>query len=415
MLIASLSGVVQVNAAISTSNVLTDLKIDENFNESDYPANGNDWSIYVIQIGESANKELYIYTYQPSNGSKDLIASSINISCSINENLSYKNYNLIFCNKSGVFNKYLVNGFVVKNDRLRYYDISEILRPFDEDLDVEQGHDNTISEVGLSVGQLWSACTINDEVNYCMVATDVVTITDKFVGHVRYYDGFNFFSVPYTESHFLAFSTDHEINKLEEAEIGFTTLKYSYIYAYDRYYYEDLENAIYHHEILKSSKIVSSHRIQTKKEFLSDENDILSDDAKSALENKQFVLRFYESDFIEYSPGDYLMHSAEGQYVYDVLLFRLKFETNGIAYNLGVVDSKQTGSLKPSGVDNGGLDDLWEAIEKLISIIILVIIIVVCWPAIITILPFMIKLLKYIFNGLLKILIAPFKLFKKKR
>lgn len=48
------------------TSALTDLQKDSNFNADEYPDNANDYSIQVIQIAESTDKKLLIYTYQPT-------------------------------------------------------------------------------------------------------------------------------------------------------------------------------------------------------------------------------------------------------------------------------------------------------------------------------------------------------------
>ena len=69
------------------SNVLDDLKKDSSFNPSNYPTKSNDYSLQIIQLAESIDKELFIYVYQPSGKSKNLKASSINISTTINDSI----------------------------------------------------------------------------------------------------------------------------------------------------------------------------------------------------------------------------------------------------------------------------------------------------------------------------------------
>lgn len=105
------------------SNVLDDLQKDETFDISQYPADDGDYNLYVEQVAESTDGELFLYVYQPYTGTDyDLTAASVNISTGINDNLYYVNYGLMLLNSSGVFHKYLVEGFEVKADALRYYD-----------------------------------------------------------------------------------------------------------------------------------------------------------------------------------------------------------------------------------------------------------------------------------------------------
>ena len=61
--------------ASAYSDVMDDLRKDESFKAEDYPAISEDYSLKVIQIAESVNGELFIYVYQPSAGSRDLMAT----------------------------------------------------------------------------------------------------------------------------------------------------------------------------------------------------------------------------------------------------------------------------------------------------------------------------------------------------
>ena len=105
--------------SISYSGVLDDLKKDSSFKPSNYPQKAEDYSIQVIQLAESVDKELFVYAYQPSGKSKDLKASSINISTTINDAISFTNYKLELLNSNGVFYKYKVKGLTVKTDAAR--------------------------------------------------------------------------------------------------------------------------------------------------------------------------------------------------------------------------------------------------------------------------------------------------------
>ena len=82
-----------VSAAVSKyTGVLEDLQKDSAFDASAFPDNEVDYrkseyakkfdfySIHLIQIAESANKELFLYTYQPSQKILPLFAKSVNMS-----------------------------------------------------------------------------------------------------------------------------------------------------------------------------------------------------------------------------------------------------------------------------------------------------------------------------------------------
>ena len=89
------------------TDVLEDLQKDENFNPDDYPAVANDYSLQVIQIAESVNNELFVYVYQPSDETKDLVATEIRMSTpELGIDSTYKDYKLILLSSQGVFDKY---------------------------------------------------------------------------------------------------------------------------------------------------------------------------------------------------------------------------------------------------------------------------------------------------------------------
>ena len=107
------------------------------------------------------------------------------------------------------------------------------------------------------------------------------------------------------------------------------------------------------------------------------------------------VLRFAESD--------YTFWSGDGSYgtfatiVGDVTILRLKFETDGITYNLGVIDNKQTGGKEPSNeteieisLNNRG--------KALIWILLLILLLVLLAP-----------ILAYILRAIVWIILLPFK------
>ena len=141
-------------AETAYTNVMDDLQKDEMFSLADYPDNAEDYSIQVEQIAESVNNELFIYTYQPSQKTKFLTATDINMSLS-NSADGTQLYDLVLLSSEGVFCKYKVKDFVVKSeDAVRYYNISAIYRAWDESIDDETGNDNTKDGVAFSVGKL---------------------------------------------------------------------------------------------------------------------------------------------------------------------------------------------------------------------------------------------------------------------
>ena len=113
---------------VEYTNVLADLSKDETFNPNGYPANLDDYSLSVIQIAESSDRELFIYVYQPCSPNSDLNATSINISKEIDDKLSYKNYTLTLLNSAGVFYKYKVDNFRVRQKVVNFIFIENASR-----------------------------------------------------------------------------------------------------------------------------------------------------------------------------------------------------------------------------------------------------------------------------------------------
>ena len=184
-LFSSLSGlVVNISNAedIEYSNVLEDLQKDETFNIEDYPVVEKDYSLKIIQIAESNQKELFIYTYQPFYQD---YATSINISTGINDNLKYENYTLSFINNSNTLFKYKVNDFQIKDDALRYYDISSIFRKYDKDIDGSLPGENEGNEKSYEVAKLYTASTVNGNVTYTCLSTKTVEIKNKYVPNIE--------------------------------------------------------------------------------------------------------------------------------------------------------------------------------------------------------------------------------------
>lgn len=390
------SGMGAVYAATSGSNVLDDLKKDESFNVADYPAVTNDYSLNVIQIAESTDGELLIYVYQPSGQNKRLIASKINFACQPNNtlNLTFINYDLEYLNSHDVFFKYKVLDFKVNDEDVRYYNISNILRPYDSSIDDEAPDGNSIPQVENGVGQLWTAVTAYGTIKYSMKTSETIEITKKYVGYVEYSDGVDLgWSVTgsATDAHFVAFSTDKPMDKLLQAELSYNEREvnakicanvmhvshklnewYDYEYGTNVKHqlivdYTDSATNPGGGNIIKG-KSQSWNRIRKTSEFISDEKNKdykITNSNIASLDGTQWVLSFHETQ-IEYNKNNVWLPlllgggvisaifmddiSVRTQEVSDVMILRLKFEKDGNVYNLGVVDNMQTND-KQTGED----------------------------------------------------------------
>ena len=429
-------GMATVYAATSANtvytNVLDDLTKDNSFKPSNYPEKTDDYSLQIIQLAESSDKDLFVYVYQPSGQNKKLSACSINISTTINDKISFYNYKLQLLNSSGVFFKYKVNNFTVKTEPTRYYVISSIYRPFDETIDSGAEHGNTVTEVNYNVSKQYCFSTINGKPYVNCVDIETIVVTDKFVGFARYNDGFKLY-VGACDSHFVAFNTDKPIDKLLEADVYYTSQSYSWTVAafvgekqefgekQDNYAYLKYTDKVEHNGGGLFAGTYKWDRIETTEQFIA-ENDLtqnvysgaildvnvankITDEGKAALQGKKWVLRFAETGYT-LGGGNGTTYSFS-TLVGDVTILRLKFETDGITYNLGTIDNKQTSSDKPIN------DEIYKVVinsraKWILGIIAAILLLIILAP-----------ILPYIIRFVVWVVLLPFKaigaLFKGKK
>lgn len=407
--------------SITYSGVMDDLKKDTSFKPENYPSKADDYSLQIIQLAESSDKELFVYVYQPSGKAKNFKASSINISTTINDSISYLNYKLELLNSSGVFYKYKVSGLTVKDESVRYYAISSIYRPFDESIDKQASGGNTVTEVNYAVNKQYCFGEINGKPYVNCVDIETIVVTDKFVGFVRYPDGFKLY-VGACDSHFVAFNTNKPMDKLLEADVYYTTQEYSSSWAAfvgenetfgkkaDNYAYLKYTDKVEHTGGGWFAGTYKWDRIQTVDDFIKNEDreqifsgaviDVkisskLTDAALNELKGKKWVLRFTETD--------YTLWAGQGSYgtfstiVGDVTILRLKFETDGITYNLGVIDNKQSGSKDPSNETDIDIS-LNKRGKMILYLLMLILLIILLAP-----------ILPYVLQAIVWIISLPFK------
>ena len=408
---------------ITYTEVLTDLQKDSSFNADNYPTKADDYSLQIIQLAESVNKELFVYVYQPS-GDK-VKASSINISTTINDEISYHNYKLELINFDGTLFKYKVAGLEVKTDPVRYYAISSVYRPYNADIDDNKSGNNTINEVNYAVNKQYCFGEINGKPYVNCVDIETIVVTDKFVGFVRYKDGFNLY-VGACDSHFVAFNTDKPIDKLLEADVYYTTQPYSWMFAIgvgqretfgdkqDNYSYLKYTDKVEHSGGGLFAGTYKWDRIQSVEDFVNGENreniyygavlnvkvsTKLTDEALNELKDKKWVLRFTETVYTLNSGGNGST-SERSTLVGDVTILRLKFETDGITYNLGVIDNKQTESREPSNSTSTsvGINDIPHIGKGIPYILMFALLLLLLVP-----------LLPYIIKFILWLIFLPFK------
>ncbi len=444
---------VLAESEIEYTSVLEDLEKDENFNIEEYPVIEENYSLQVIQIAESEDNELFIYVYQPNSKYEEIKATSINISTTYGDTLNYINYKLIYLDNYQTIFKYKVDNFTVSDKNTRYYEISSIFRLFNSLIDEEPDNENIVEEVSYKVGK---AYTMSNSENGVVVECDyfdTIEVTSKYVGFVRY-EGVNNWINKSCDRHFVAFSTDMEIDKLYEADIYYQTqlvhLRYldnsslnnnkpfssNYGEIEDKYSHLSLFN----NEVsvtVGSSGLIGNDRnftydwegIQTVDEFLDSVNvekvyssgifDVhivseLTEEGKNDLEEMQWVLSFDATDYILETLGTGGGGDVDYTIVSNVSLMRLKFEYNDKIYNLGIIDNKQTGDGVPDNETNTYLTvkDIFKIIFYVILGLLVFVLLLTFFPSLIVgFLKLIFLFFKYLFKGIWYLITAPFSIF----
>lgn len=441
VLLASLFGAREAFAYADESytGATEDLRKAENFDPSYYPVKENDYTISLIQIAESKDKELLVYTYQPA-ADERITASSINISRTSELNVTPQNYYLTLLSREGVFCKYVVKDFKVSDEPTRYYAIPSIFRSWVADIDGDQSGSQTVTEKSFEVAEQFRFGTLNGKAYVERKTIDVITVTSKFVGFVRYAGSYRlgFMDTTLTDfdCHFVAFNTDRKIDTLLEADVSYVKQDYTEkswveggtVPHYETTYGEKsdqikvelmCDQSVDHDWQGVYSSNFSFKRIQSVSEFLASEEttnvykcgvfDVtekrtLTDEAKAELEDKAWVLRFLETNRTSKTTLGGTEYSST--LVGDVTILRLKFVTDGITYNLGVVDNKQTGGTDPVNVIRRLLG-LNPVVTWLLLAVILFVVLIVLMPFLPTILSFLFKLIVWIVKAVVWLVSLP--------
>ena len=83
------------------------------------------------------------------------------------------------------------------------------------------------------------------------------------------------------------------------------------------------------------------------------------------LADKKWVLNFHHAEYekgTEYLLASPIKNYESGTVVENVTVLRLKFETDGVTYNLGVIDNKQDSTVEPSG---SGISEIEKLKDKI--------------------------------------------------
>lgn len=431
-------------AEVDNEIVLEELSGDPNFNPEDYPDDPEDFSLKVIQIGEDEDKNLYLYVYQPSHNSIDLLGLSVSISYGFSSNganLSPQMYDLELVSTSGVFDKYLVKDFAESTGSntqgQRYYNIVAIYREFNSVIDSSIDFGET-DEIGYSVGQQWYAYDVNNSVSYEMNTFETLDVTINFIGFSEFNNGFHWENLIMSQIDqgyvwFAAFNLeDYAALHIYNADISFrvrTVEIFTQFLAPTETTYGEWEDKV----ITLTDADVMSHqgdglwareyswnRIQTSSDFISTvENNkaSISDEAKNKIQESQWVFSFYETEYLW--QASMASNSTYEKYseVEEFAILRIKFmDTNQKIFDLGVVSDKVTadsipdisGGLKDIEDIMNDISDLFERVIMIIGIILLVVIVI----ALLGFVTPVSNILKFIFKAIVFVITLPFRIIK---
>lgn len=410
---------------ISYSDVLADLQNDETFDVSKYSlmtydyftslnsdddASNNVEYLSVIQIAESANKQLFVYTYQPLNNVSDIVACTVTIASTesaikdmsnAKDNTDFKKYDLKCVSQNGALKKYLVENFIVSEDFYRYYCISEIERPFDTLLDEKISNDTITDSKTHKVGQAWCCYYENDKLVYEMATLDVVLITPTITDCLYYENGITWGSLVGVKSaclsHYIAFNIENfDVERIINASIVYKsrdfrtthTIESGVLPTIQSWFGREIENTvtvypngekyeeipldIYDTDIATNNgkglfaKQYSWNRIMTAEAFVNtfeSQDGEFTDSAKTALENSEFVFAFVETEFSHFSssstsgsdtfPTTTWTTVVDSTEIAKVDILRLEFVTPQGTFNLGVVSDTTSGDNVPGGSADG--------------------------------------------------------------
>ncbi len=438
------------------TDVLTDLTKDETFNTGDYPSIDDNFSLEVIQIAESTDKKLYIYTYNPSHSVMNIEAEYVTFFDEYTEsgkNLEAKarRYKLKLISVSGVFDKYEIEDYQVSDEGKRYYNIVSLHVPYNSDIHEGKELVNGYTDyVAYEVKQQWESKWFNDELVYERMDFEYkdlyMNVDVVYNGELDFNEGLtvgNFAGIfNKGRSHFLVFNCDeYIIRHIYDADITYrlekqhtswvmfseeeTTITISDIINDTLY---DTDTASYDGGGLFSreytwSRIMPVHDLvyngKTQKGFIenfTEQKVTFSDTLLTEIEKGQWVFAFTETNY-NYISGD-------GYYSYDkyraieVGVTRLHFvDYRNKEYNLGVISDLTSSDGIADGYGNGldldFFEDWFTKIMTVIGLIALLVVIAFCFPIISTIISILFTILNIVIKTLLKIIALPFKLIGK--
>ncbi len=458
------SGIV-AQAIDSASDVLDDLRRDENFTSSDFPSvtDSNDErysTVQVFQVAEGSNHDLFLYAYQPADSVIEIELTHVNMWDSYSANnkdaqAQAKLYELELVSTYEVFDKYKVKDYEVSDESKRYYNIVSVYTPYNS---VIHGEDRLVNGetnyVAIKVAQQWCAYYFNDNLVYEHVEFKTMEIRIDYDGELLTSEGLTLEKLVLNSHatqmlHYVSFSCDeYTIARIYDADMTYTlettvtawtwslesldsTVPTSTqttlgepqnitLYEKDTVTYQG--DGLFAQEY-KWNRILPSNDTAERKGFVSimeEQGITFTETAREKTLQSQWTFAFAESEYTyqdSYYKSDLISYQNWWQKkqsrAVNIGILRLHFvDDRGYEYNLGVVSDLTSSDGIIDGIgkeDLSFIEDWLEIIALILGILIIAVLLAVCAPFITPILNVLWWLIKMLVKGVWAIVSLPFK------
>lgn len=390
---------------IQYTDVLEDLQKDSAFYESEWYNLVKHPQTEIMQIAESWDRQLFIYVHMVGDdkGFEKIVFNTSMVFSA----LDFRSYEIELVSNKGEFYKYLVKGYKSPQDNYHTYSITRLEYPVDKPV---QGTQQVTYEY-FPIEQIWTVQKSGNKTEYSYEYMKTIEITDKYVGsHNAGVEegllwGYQYSS--WTDTFYIAFSTDLLMEKLIEAQIEYVINvagptgiiskgdpKKPINVVINSDAVSKFENDTYDTWWFVSWKSGSEKR--TFKSILKPDdfkkNTGITVPKRKNGKSFDWVVTFYNKTQNFSYPGEKVTSWVVPG---DTTILRLKFETDGICYNLGVLDNRT--SYIPPTPKNGNYWWVW--------LILAAILLLICIP----ILPSIISFIAWLLNGLFSVAKLLFK------
>lgn len=331
------------------TGVLEDLYRAPDFDKTHYTG-ASEQKVQLIQIAVGVDHELFVYTYEPG---FDYTFSDIVFNTESDfEKIDFRSYKLQCVDNSEGFFKYVVRDYKVP-ERTHSYAISKLFYPVQNAVE----DNNKVTYNYIPVEQIFTVTVTNGVYTYSSEVLKTITVTDKYVGYARRAETSISGDVKtLTSCYYIAFNTDLLMENLLEAQIEYWEDRYDpmgrLLEAHDpnssptNVTISSDQSGDFVHDVdsewwffsWKTGEVHRTFKFISKPEVFKSETGFTVPNAKDGnpydwVVNFKFDKREYGGLGIK--PGAY---SAPA----DASILRLKFETNGVTYNLGVLDNRSS-------------------------------------------------------------------------